>query len=233
MIKNIYKATSHQLADKGWVQIASHFKETGTPMCQSFGKLVSCDDIIVQPAGRGFGMHSHSNMEIVTILFSGLLAHEGGIGRNVQLTPISVQAISSGTGVLHNEYNPSDDEHAHLIQLWFQPDQQNVMPTYEYKNIRPQDILNRWCLLVNEHQKEDSLSINQAVSISLAVLTEDTVYVRHNDSNGIYIIVIEGEIGIADEQLTAKDAIALHAYPSLALTVTETAKVLVVETPVY
>ncbi len=110
------------------------FADYYAPEFSGFGDLRVINDDIIQP-GKGFGMHAHQHMEIMTYVIDGVLEHKDSMGNGSQIQPLEIQRMSAGHGVKHSEFNPSPDKALHLLQIWIHPNTANLAPSYEQKSI--------------------------------------------------------------------------------------------------
>ncbi|MFW5767320.1 MAG: pirin family protein [Bacteroidota bacterium] len=129
MEKTLYRSENRGKADHGWLKARHSFSFAGwhNPQRLHFGVLRVLNDDIVAP-GRGFDMHPHENMEIITIPLSGYLEHRDDMGNTSMIQEGDVQVMSAGTGVLHSEYNPDDEQAVNLLQIWLFPRERNLTP---------------------------------------------------------------------------------------------------------
>ncbi len=236
MAKTIFHAADQRgHADHGWLN-AHHsfsFASYHNPEKVHFGALRVLNDDIVSP-GEGFGKHPHDNMEIVTIVLDGELAHKDSMGHTQTIVPNEVQVMSAGTGVTHSEYNHSHENEVNLLQTWIFPAKRNVKPSYDQKTFAPEDRLNTLQTLVSPVEKnDDGLKINQDAWIYRTTLEAGkTVNLTpHSANHGLYIFVIDGQVAAAGQQLNKKDALGISETESVEITAAATSDVLVFEVP--
>ncbi len=198
-----------------------------------FGKLTGFSEDIVA-GGRGFGMHPHQNMEIVTIPVAGAQTHRDSTGNVRTLDARSVQLMSAGTGLEHAEMNASAMEPFRSFQIWVMPEKENVAPRYESFSYQPADKQNRILTVISPDGRDNSLTINQRAFFSLSHLTPGAAlpYVINQPGNGVYIHVVTGSITADGHILHAGDAIGIWDSPQVALTATVDSDLIFVETPV-
>ncbi len=197
-----------------------------------FGALrVLNDDEI--GAGEGFGTHPHDNMEIVTIPLSGVIAHKDSTGTDGIINTGDVQIMSAGTGIRHSEFNASKTEALHLFQLWVIPKLQNIQPRYEQKTFNVEDRKNNWQIVVSPDEKDGGVWINQDSVFSLSRAEKDTMLTYKNkfSGNGVYLMVIEGEIEVNGEKLGKKDAMEITDADAFDIKINSEADLLAVEIP--
>jgi len=206
MIK-IYPAESRYHANHGWLQsnFSFSFADYYDPSNIHFGNLRVLNDDTVAP-GKGFGAHPHQEMEIVSIVLKGHLAHQDSTGRSEQTTWGGIQRMTAGTGVVHSEMNPSDSEEVQFLQLWFIPDTRGLTPSYEQTSYDPAQMKNNLLPVVSKSQKGENIaSIHQDLTIYLADLDADhTIDFSQPAGRKIFVFVLEGEITLNDEHVLAK-----------------------------
>ncbi len=236
MAKTIFHAADQRgHADHGWLNARHSFSFASyhNPEKVHFGALRVLNDDIVSP-GEVFGKHPHDNMEIITIVLDGELAHKDSMGHTQTIVPNEVQVMSAGTGVTHSEYNHSDENRVNLLQTWIFPAKRNVKPSYDQKMFNPEDRLNTLQTLVSPVEKtDDGLKINQDAWIYRTTLEAGkTVEVApHSATHGFYIFVIDGQVDAAGQQLNKKDALGISETDSVTITASATSDVLVFEVP--
>lgn len=233
----IHKSKDRGHADHGWLQanhsfsFANYFDKNKI----QFGALRVLNDDTIAPK-MGFGTHPHDNMEIITIPLSGVLKHRDNIHQDWQsVHPGEVQVMSAGTGVQHSEINGSDSDPLSLFQIWIIPNQRNVVPQYGQKLFSPEDRKNKLQILVTpfEDIHEGSLKIYQDAILSRIHLDEDTSFEYHlkSELHGVYLMLIDGEIIIGQENLKTRDAIGISETNTFSIKATKTSEVLFIEVP--
>ena len=199
-----------------------------------FGALRVLNDDIVA-AGKGFGLHPHDNMEIVTIMLDGTLEHRDSMGHTEQLHPNEVQAMSAGTGIHHAEYNASKTDSLNLLQIWIFPDTQNVEPRYDQRKFDPNERQGKWQFLValREAKEKTSLWLHQSAWFSRTELKsgEDLDYKLHDKNHGVYLFVIAGSIKTGDKELNRRDGMGISDLETVNIEATNDADVLLIEVP--
>jgi quercetin 2,3-dioxygenase len=166
------RSAERGLADHGWLKSFHTFSFAGyyDPEHMGFGPLRVINEDRVQP-GRGFGAHSHRDMEIISYVLAGGLAHKDSMGNGSTLTPGDVQRMSAGTGVTHSEFNASDREPVHFLQIWIEPNVRGVKPGYEEKRFEDADKRGRLRLVASPDGRDGSVTIHQDAAILAAQLT--------------------------------------------------------------
>lgn len=233
MKKTIHRADSRGHADHGWLNAHHSFSFANyyNPERIRFGTLRVLNDDIVQP-GEGFGTHPHDNMEIVTIPLKGELAHKDSTGNKEVIRTNEVQIMSAGSGLTHSEFNNSKTDEINLLQIWVFPKEKNIKPRYDQKVFKPEDRKNKIKTVVSPDDSE-ALWINQDSYFSLTNLDKEksVSYEIKTKGNGLYVFLIEGQIEIAGEKLSKRDAVGLEDIDSVEIKADENSEVLLIEVP--
>jgi redox-sensitive bicupin YhaK (pirin superfamily) len=236
MTSQLYKANTRGTADFGWLQanFSFSFGNYFNPERVQFGMLrVLNDDTIA--AGAGFGTHGHANMEIITIPLEGGLMHKDSMGNEGVIRFGEVQVMSAGSGVEHSEMNASKTERAKTLQLWVFPDTEEVTPRYDQKSFDLEQHKNTFVNVVSpkDHNDSNALWVHQKTFFNLGIFDENTTvnYPIQIPNNGVYLFLIEGEIEINNQILTARDAIGITGTSAFDIKINSTAKILLIEVP--
>jgi redox-sensitive bicupin YhaK (pirin superfamily) len=229
----ITRADERGSADHGWLKpkFSFSFSNYYNPHRMGFGALrVLNDDWIA--GNQGFGTHPHDNMEIITIPFSGALHHKDSIGNEGTILPGQIQIMSAGTGILHSEFNPLD-EPCTLFQIWIHPNERNVEPRYDQTTFDPEKFKNRFQQLVSPDPNDEGAWIHQDAWINRGKWDKKASieYPLMNKANGVFIIVIDGEIEINGETLQKRDSIEIVGEERIILNTGEYSDILVIEVP--
>lgn len=217
---HIRKANDRGLTEINWLYSRHSFSfgDYYDPRHMGFKTLrVINDDIIA--AGKGFGMHGHRDMEIVTIVIDGALQHRDSLGHGETLKPGEVQVMTAGSGIRHSEFNPSATTPAHIIQIWIEPKHANLTPAYGQREFPMADRVNKLVRVAGPQSKSDNaLHINQDADIyvsSLGANGETTFTVR--PQRGAWIHVIKGVCSINGTELSGGDAAAFESEEIITL----------------
>lgn len=177
-----------------------HFMD---PKRMGFRSLRVINDDIVIP-GAGFNTHPHSDMEIITYILKGELAHKDSLGTGSVIRPGEVQRMSAGTGIEHSEFNPSNDNGVHLLQIWIRPEKRGLEPSYEQKAFKTED--GRFVLIGDQHGTDGAITIHQDVRMLVARLKDgqDTTYAFEKGRGG-FLHVARGWITLNGEDLKEGD----------------------------
>jgi len=236
MNKVLHLAQERGLVSFGWLdaKYSFSFGNYFNPDKMNFGALRVLNDDTIAPA-MGFGKHPHKNMEIITIVQSGALKHEDSMGNKGIIETGDIQVMSAGSGIEHSEVNASSQNSLTLFQLWIHSQRQDVTPRYEQKKIAPLLTDNTFTTIVKPKQEalKDDIWIHQQAYISIGNFSNETQtnYSMQQSQNGVYIMVIEGSIVVADQTLQHRDAIGLWNTQSVDISITKNSKVLIVEVP--
>lgn len=207
----IRKAEERGHAQHGWLESwhSFSFADYHDPAYMGFSVLRVINEDIIAP-GTGFGMHSHRDMEIVTYVMSGVLRHKDSLGTGAVIGAGEVQRMSAGTGIRHSEFNHSETEPVHLLQIWILPDRSGITPGYEQKRILEEEKRGRWKAVATPDGRDGSLTIHQDVSLYAACL-DDGERLEFHPGNGRvqYLQVVRGEVSMNGEILSAGDAAAI------------------------
>ena len=236
MNKVLHLAQERGLVSFGWLdaKYSFSFGNYFNPDKMNFGALRVLNDDTIAPA-MGFGKHPHKNMEIITIVQSGALKHEDSMGNKGIIEAGDIQVMSAGSGIEHSEVNASSQNSLTLFQLWIHSQKQDVTPRYEQKKIAPLLTDNAFTTIVKPKQEalKDDIWIHQQAYISIGNFSNETQtnYSMQQSQNGVYIMVVEGSIVVADQTLQHRDAIGLWNTQSVDISTTKNSKVLIVEVP--
>jgi len=196
--------------DHGWLD-TNHtfsFADYDDPRHMGFRALRVINEDRVAP-GQGFGTHGHRDMEIVSYVLEGALAHKDSMGTGSVIRPGDVQYMSAGTGVRHSEYNASDSDTTHFLQIWIFPDRDGYAPRYGQKRFERADKLDRLRLVVSPDGADGSIAIRQDAKLYASVLeggksaSLDLAKGRH-----AWVQVVRGDLSVNGQKLSAGDGLA-------------------------
>lgn len=235
MKKTYHPAASRGHADHGWLQAKHSFSFANflDRERMQFGALRVLNDDVVAPK-KGFGMHPHDNMEIITIPLEGALEHKDSMGNVGVINTNEIQVMSAGTGVYHSEYNPSNDTPTQLLQLWIFPNKQGVTPRYDQQSIGDLKVSNSLYPIVSPNPKDRGMWIHQDAWLSLGDFdcTTELTYTIHKEGNGVYAFLISGNASIATQELNSRDALGIWETDTFEITVKANSKLLLIEVPI-
>jgi len=212
----------------GWLNTyhTFSFDQYYDPRYMGFRSLRVINEDFVAP-GRGFPRHGHRDMEIITYILEGALKHEDSMGNGSVIQPGDVQRMTAGTGVRHSELNASADEPVHLLQIWIIPNADNLKPSYEQKAFTVEERRNQLRLIASSNGRDDSVTVNQDVSLFASVLDagESVEYAIDSKRYG-WLQVARGAVEVNGEQAKQGDGVVIVAESSLAIRAVEPAEML-------
>lgn len=227
-----HAANSRGHANHGWLDAHHSFSFASwyNPERIHFGMLRVLNDDIVA-GGMGFGKHPHDNMEIITIPLSGALKHQDSMGFSEIIEAGEVQVMSAGTGIYHSEFNPNHNQAVNLFQIWIFPNRKQVEPRYAQRKYELQN--GAFSTLVGPENSGVATWIHQDAWLSMGEFAADsqTSYTIQSTGNGVYLMVIEGEIQIGDQKLDKRDAIGISQTEKVEISCKQNTKMLVIEVP--
>jgi len=215
-------------ADYGWLDTyhTFSFNTYHDEKHMGFRSLRVINEDRIQP-GQGFGTHPHRDMEIITYVVDGALEHKDSMGNGSIIRPGDVQRMSAGTGVMHSEFNPSDDKAGHFLQIWILPDQKGVEPGYEQKTFSVNDKLGRLRLIASKDGRDGSVRIHQDANVFAAVLEKDSeVAMPIKTGRHAWVQVVRGYVNLGDHTLKSGDGAAASDEDSIKLIGRETSEIL-------
>jgi redox-sensitive bicupin YhaK (pirin superfamily) len=217
---NLRKAEERGRADLGWLDSRHTFSfgHYHDPEHMGVGPLRVINDDRVAP-GAGFPTHPHADMEIISYVLEGGLAHRDSIGTGSVIRPGDVQRMSAGTGIRHSEFNASETEPVHFLQIWIIPEKQGLAPGYEQKNFSADSKRGTLRLVGSRDGRDGSVTIHRDVDL-YATLPGDGGTVTHELAAGRigWVQVAQGSATLNGEQLRPGDGVALEAGAKIALT---------------
>jgi redox-sensitive bicupin YhaK (pirin superfamily) len=220
-------------ADHGWLKSfhSFSFADYYDPQHMGFGPLRVINEDRVAP-GMGFGTHGHRDMEIISYVLAGELAHKDSLGNGSVIRPGDVQRMSAGTGVRHSEFNHSATQVTHFLQIWIEPAVQGITPGYEEKRFEAADKRGRLRLVASPDGAEGSVTIHQDARLYAGLFDGDErATLEVAPGRRAYVHVARGEIDVDGERLVAGDAAMVTQAGTVALSRGKDAEVLAFELP--
>ena len=223
------KSQDRGYADHGWLKSHHSFSFAGyhDPRHMGFGNLrVINEDRIA--AGKGFGTHGHRDMEIISYVLEGNLAHRDTLGNVKGIPPGDVQRMSAGTGVQHSEFNHAQDQTTHFLQIWIQPNVTSIAPSYEQKSFADSEKRGRLRLVASPDAAEQSVTLHADARIYAGLFDGgEKAAIQLDGKRKTYVHLVRGELQVNGTKLAAGDAALLHNEATLTLDNGRTAEVLV------
>jgi redox-sensitive bicupin YhaK (pirin superfamily) len=213
------RAGERGYADHGWLRSfhTFSFADYHDPRHMGFGALRVINEDRIRP-GTGFGTHGHRDMEIISYVLDGALAHEDSMGNGSSIVPGDVQRMSAGRGVMHSEYNHAPDGITHFLQIWIEPNVRGIDPSYEQKHFAPADKRGRLRLVASPDGRDGSVTIHQDAALYAALL-DGAERATHALAPGrrAYVHVARGRLSANGQTLEAGDALKLSGEAQVVL----------------
>src|SRR5437868_7467750 len=211
MKSQVFQKSERGIKNIGWLKSNFYFSFSDYchPLKSAFGTLVAFNDDFVEP-GKGFGIHPHMNMEIVSVLLKGKMNHIDTMGYKTIIEEGGVQIMSAGSGLKHEEYNIGEDE-VNFLQIWIQPKLQNISPRYQQRSFPKDKRKNELKTIISNEEGLGHCWINQNTKFSLGHFdTDQEVVYNFNSANKcLYIFCIEGKIRVDGTDINDRDAIGV------------------------
>lgn len=232
-MQEIRRSKERGYADHGWLKSYHSFSFGGyfDPQHVEFGPLRVINEDRVA-AGEGFGTHGHQDMEIISYVLEGALAHKDSTGTSSVIRPGDVQRMSAGRGVQHSEFNPSADQPVHFLQIWIKPNVRGIAPSYEEKSFSAEDKRGKLRLIASPDAADGSVLIHQDARVYAGLLDgSESAKLEVKSGRGIYVHVARGQLVANGQTLTAGDALKITDSNQLTLETGKDAEVLVFDLP--
>ena len=221
------KSQDRGFADHGWLQSYHSFSFANyyDPAFMGWGNLRVINDDYIAP-GQGFGMHGHRDMEIVTYVLSGNLAHKDSMGNVEGIPPGEVQRMSAGSGVQHSEFNHAPDETTHLLQIWIEPNVRGIAPSYEQKQVPPAQKRGALCRIAAPADAVVKIHADAALYAGLFDGPESATLTLAAGRKA-YVHLVRGALQVNGVALSGGDAAMLDNETTITLSHGQDAEVLV------
>jgi redox-sensitive bicupin YhaK (pirin superfamily) len=216
-------------ADHGWLKSFHSFSFAGyhDPQHMGFGNLRVINEDRIEP-GTGFGTHGHRDMEIISYVLSGALAHRDNMGNGTAIVPGDVQRMSAGRGVMHSEFNHSPQGQTHFLQIWIHPSRLDIAPGYEQKSFDSVQKRGRLCLVASPDGVQGSVTVHADARLYAGLFDAgEQASLALDATRKTYVHLISGQLSVNGQALQAGDAAKLVAEPELSLSGGRQAEVLV------
>ena len=223
------KSAERGYADHGWLQSYHSFSFANyfDPAHMGFGNLRVINEDRIAP-GTGFGTHGHRDMEIISYVLSGNLAHQDSMGNVKGIPPGDVQRMSAGSGVRHSEFNHAQGQTTHFLQIWIEPNVMGIDPGYEQKTVPESVKRGQLALVAAPESSEHTVKIHADARLYAGLLDgAENARLPLDPARKAYVFLVRGSLQVNGQQLNAGDAAMLQAETSLALDKGRDAEVLV------
>ncbi|MFA6312011.1 MAG: pirin family protein [Sterolibacterium sp.] len=223
------KSQDRGYADHGWLKSyhSFSFADYYDPAHMGWGNLRVINEDRIAPGG-GFGTHGHRDMEIISYVLSGSLAHQDNMGNGTAIPPGDVQRMSAGSGVMHSEFNHAADETTHFLQIWITPSESGIAPGYEQKSFDPAEKRRRLRLVASPDGAGDSVTLHADASLYAGLLDgAESVTRPLNPARKAYVHLVRGTLKVNGQLLRQGDAALLADESTLVLADGKDAEVLV------
>ena len=213
------KSEDRGYADHGWLKSyhSFSFADYYDPQYMGWGNLRVINEDYIE-VGGGFGDHSHRNMEIITYVLSGQLAHKDSMGNMKTINPDEVQRMSAGSFVAHSEFNSASNSMTHLLQIWIEPHVKNIEPSYEQKTIPKAKKEGKLTLIASSDARDQSILIHADASLYAGIFNEHQKGIlKLNHNRKAYVHLIKGALEINGHHLKSGDALLLEDEPLITI----------------
>lgn len=220
--------------DLGWLQskFSFSFSSYRNPVRKNFGLLHAFNDDTVKPGG-GFGLHPHTNMEIISVMLKGTMNHKDTLGYSEIVEKDWVQLMSAGTGLRHEEHNVGEEDVA-FLQIWIEPKLQNISPRYQKRYFPREKRKNQLTTIVSNEEGTEHCWINQNARLQLGWFEQgkEIPYFMNPLNKAVFIFVLEGALTVAGKKIAKRDAIGIWDTDQFTISIEQEADFIVIEVPV-
>ena len=230
----IFKKEDRGSKDIGWLKsnFTFSFSSYYNPERNGFGLLKVFNDDYVEP-GKGFGLHPHQNMEIISVMLAGKMNHADSMGYKEVVEKDWVQIMSAGSGLRHEEYNVGEEE-VNFLQIWIEPKLQNINPRYQRRFFPKEKRQNQLVTIISNEEGTQHCWINQNAKLSLGWFEagKEITYPFNPLNKAVFVFVIEGTLKANNQELKPKDAIGFWETDRITIQTTTEAEFLLIEAPI-
>ena len=234
MQSKLFPKSEKGTKDIGWLKSNFYFSFSDyyNPLKSAFGTLMAFNDDYIEP-GKGFAIHPHINMEIISVLLAGKMNHIDSLGYSTVIEEGGVQIMSAGSGLKHEEYNVGTDE-VNFLQIWIQPKLQNISPRYQQRSFPRNKRENKLQTIVSHEEGLEHCWINQNAKLSIGYFNtaHEFTYSFRSINICLFIFLIEGAMRIGENHLEKRDAIGIWDTDSISISCEAGSHFLIIEMPV-
>jgi quercetin 2,3-dioxygenase len=213
------KSQDRGYADHGWLKSFHSFSFAGyhDPAHMGWGNLRVINEDRVAP-GMGFGKHGHRDMEIISYVLSGELAHQDSMGNVKGIPPGDVQRMSAGTGVVHSEFNHAEGETTHFLQIWIEPNVTGIAPSYEQKTVPAEEKRGRLRLVASPDGAQGSVTLHADAAVYAGLFDgSETAELALTPTRKGYVHLVRGSLDVNGQRIGAGDAVLLEGESRIVL----------------
>ncbi|WP_333660284.1 pirin family protein [Chishuiella changwenlii] len=230
----LFKSETRGGANHGWLNTRHSYSFANYYDANRvhFGALRVVNDDIIS-GGMGFGKHPHDNMEIITIPLSGGISHEDSMGNGSVVETGDIQVMSAGSGIFHSEMNAYESQEGQFFQIWIIPNKMNVEPRYDQISIRDIAKENELYQILSPNANDQGVWIHQDAWIFMGKYSESKKesYQLKNPNNGVFFMVVEGEVEFDNQKLQRRDAVEIKDTKDFSFEVSPNSHVMLIEVP--
>lgn len=230
----LHKSETRGDADHGWLHSRHTFSfaDYYNRERMAFGALRVLNDDVVE-AGRGFGLHPHQNMEIVSIPLEGDLEHRDSMGNVSIIRNGDIQVMSAGTGIRHSEKNNNTDRPVKFLQIWIIPDKDNVKPRYDQLTLNIRDRHNRLQQILSPSPDDEGVWIHQNAWFHIGRFDSGLrkEYILKDKDNGVYFFILNGNVNVEGQELTSRDGFGIWETEKISIEILNDSEFLIMEVP--
>lgn len=215
----IRKSAERGFADHGWLKSfhSFSFADYHDAHHMNWGNLRVINEDRIEP-GKGFGTHGHRDMEIISYVLTGELAHKDNMGNVVSIPPGDIQRMSAGSGVMHSEFNHAPSETTHFFQIWIQPNEFSIEPSYEQKTVPLASKQGKLALLASNRPNEHAVKIHADASLYAGLFDAGERFnMDLNQSRLCYVHLVKGQLSVNEQILLTGDALLIEKESALVL----------------
>lgn len=230
----LYNAGDRGIKDIGWLRshFSFSFSSYGNPLKNGFGLLKVFNDDFVE-AGKGFGLHQHQNMEIISVMLAGSMNHKDNMGYSDVVHKDWVQIMSAGSGLRHEEYNVGNEE-VNFLQIWIEPKLQNVAPRYQRRFFPEEKRKNKLQTIVSYEEGQEHCWINQHAKLSLGYFdaNQQINYTFNPLNKMLFLFNIGAALKVNEQPLESRDAIGFWETEEIIIHTHQESRFLLIEAPI-
>lgn len=232
----LHKAEERGYSDHGWLKAyySFSFADYYNPGNINFGALRVLNDDTID-AGKGFGIHPHDNMEIITIPLNGEIEHKDSMGNSGVIRAGEIQVMSAGTGVQHSEFNKNQKENLKVLQIWIFPNKKNVEPRYDQISLKSIEKENELFQILSPNKDNEGVWIHQDAWFHLGNLNKNWSgeYTLKGKNHGVYLFVINGNISVGNHELYKRDSLGITETDNFKIEALSDSRILIMEVPMH